>query len=86
MYTASNVPQGAAPSITSFTATSSTGAGSSVTLSWSVSNASYLIVSPQAGAVRGASVTVRPAQTTTYTLYATNQYGRSQATVTVNVP
>jgi len=23
---------------------------------------------------------------TTYTLYATNQYGRSQATVTVNVP
>jgi hypothetical protein len=86
LYTASNVPQGAAPSITSFTATSSTGAGNSVTLSWSVSNASYLIVSPQAGAVRGTSVTVSPAQTTTYTLYATNQYGRSQATVTVNVP
>jgi len=86
VYTATNVPQGAAPSITSLTASSSTGAGSSVTLSWSVSNASYLIVSPQAGAVRGASVTVSPAQTTTYTLYATNQYGRSQATVTVNVP
>src|SRR4029077_9818538 len=32
VYTASNVPQGAAPSITSYTATSSTGAGSSVTL------------------------------------------------------
>jgi hypothetical protein len=86
VYTASNVPQGAAPSIASFTATSSTGSGSSVTLSWSVSNASYVIVSPQVGAVRGTSVTVSPAQTTTYTLYATNQYDRSMATVTVNVP
>jgi hypothetical protein len=86
VYTASNVPQSAAPSIASFTATSSTGSGSSVTLSWSVSNASYVIVSPQVGAVRGTSVTVSPAQTTTYTLYATNQYDRSMATVTVNVP
>jgi len=55
-------------------------------LSWDVSNASYVIVSPQAGAVRGTSVTVSPTQTTTYTLYATNQYGRNMATVTVNVP
>jgi hypothetical protein len=31
-------------------------------------------------------VTVKPASTTTYTLYATNQYGRTTATVTVNVP
>jgi hypothetical protein len=86
IYTASNVPQGAAPSIASFTATTSASAGSSVTLSWSVSNASYVIVSPQVGAVRGTSVTVNPAQTTTYTLYATNQYGRNTATVTVTVP
>jgi hypothetical protein len=86
VYTASNVPQGSAPSIASFAATSSTGSGRSVTLSWSVSNASYVIVSPQAGAVRGTSVTVSPAQTTTYTIYATNQYGRSMTTVTVNVP
>jgi hypothetical protein len=86
VYTASNVPQGAAPSITSFTATpSSVGSGNSVTLSWDVSNAAYLIVSPQAGAVRGTSVSVSPTQTTTYTLYATNQYGRSLATVTLNV-
>jgi hypothetical protein len=86
VYIVSNVPQGAAPGIASFTATSSSGAGSSVTLSWNVSSASYVIVSPQVGAVRGTSVTVSPAQTTTYTLYATNQYGRSMATVTVNVP
>jgi hypothetical protein len=86
IYVASNVPQGSAPGIASFTATASSGAGSSVTLSWNVSNTAYAIVSPQIGAVRGSSVTVSPGQTTTYTLYATNQYGRSMATVTVNVP
>ena len=86
IYTASNVPKGAAPSIGSFTATpASVSAGGSVTLAWSVSAASYVIVSPQLGAVRGTSVSVTPSQTTTYTLYATNQYGRSTATVTVNV-
>jgi hypothetical protein len=86
VYTASNIPQGAAPGIASFTASpTSVSSGGSVTLSWNVSNASYVIVSPQAGAVRGTSVTVQPGQTTTYTLYATNQFGRSTATVTVNV-
>jgi hypothetical protein len=87
IYTASSVPQGAAPTIASFMASSSSvSAGNSVTLSWSVTNASYLIVSPQVGAVRGTSVSVNPSQTTTYTLYATNQFGRTTATVTVNVP
>jgi hypothetical protein len=86
VYTASSLPQGAAPAINSFTATpSSVGAGSSVTLSWDVSNAAYVIVSPLVGVVRGTSVSVSPAQTTIYTLYATNQYGRTMATVTVNV-
>ena len=59
--------------------------GGNATLSWDVSNASYIIISPQAGAVRGTSVTVNPAQTTTYKLYATNPYGRTTATVTVSV-
>lgn len=86
LYTASNVPTGAAPSISSFTATPSTvSAGASVTLAWNVSGASYLIVTPQRGAVRGNSVTVNPGQTTTYTLYATNQYGRTTAIVKVSV-
>jgi hypothetical protein len=86
VYTNSNVPQGAAPSIASFTAMpTSVSSGASATLSWDVSNASYVIISPQVGAVRGTSVTVQPTQTTTYTLYATNQYGRSMTTVTVNV-
>ena len=86
IYTASNVPQGAAPTIASFTASpTSVSSGTQVTLSWQASGASYLIVSPQIGAVRGNSATVKPTQTTTYTLYATNQYGRSQSTVTVTV-
>jgi hypothetical protein len=37
------------------------------------------------GAVRGSSVQVSPAQTTTYTLAATNQFGRTTATVKVTV-
>ena len=86
IYTASNVPHGSAPTIASFTASSaSVSAGQSVTLNWSVSNAGYLIVSPQVGSVRGTSVTVTPTATTTYTLYATNQYDRSEKTVTVTV-
>lgn len=77
IYTSANVPQGAAPTISSFTASSTTvSAGTQITLNWSVANASYLIISPQVGAVRGTSVTVTPSATTTYTLYATNQYGR----------
>jgi hypothetical protein len=87
IYTASNTPSGSAPTVTSFTASpASISAGSSATLTWNVSNASYVIISPGVGAVRGSSVTVNPSATTTYTLYATNQYDRSTATVTVTVP
>lgn len=86
IYTAANVPKGAAPSIASFMATpASAVAGSSVHLAWNVSNADYVIVSPSLGAVRGTSATVAPVATTTYTLYATNQYGRTASTVMVTV-
>ena len=86
IYTASNVPQGSAPAISSFTASSTNvSAGTPVTLNWNTSSASYLVVSPDAGAVRGTSVTVTPAATTTYTLYATNAFGRTTATVTITV-
>ncbi len=85
--TQSNVPTGATPEITSFTTSqSSVAAGTAVTLSWNVSGASYLIVTPQVGAIRGTSVSVTPAQTTTYTLNATNQFGRTTSSVTVTVP
>ncbi len=87
VYTNNTAPTGAAPAISSFTATpSSVSSGGTVTLAWATSNATYEIVSPGAGAVRGTSVTVNPTSTTTYTLYSTNQYGRNSATLTVTVP
>jgi len=86
LYTQNTVPTGAAPQITSFTASSSSiSAGTQVTLSWLVSGASYVIVSPDAGAVRSTSVAVAPARSITYTLYATNAYGRTTATVSITV-
>jgi hypothetical protein len=86
VYTTANVPKGAAPAISSFTASLSTvSAGTSVTLNWNASNAEYFIVSPEIGAVRGTSATVTPSKTTTYTLHATNQYGQTTSPVTVNV-
>jgi len=87
VYTNSNYPTGAPPTIASFTASAThVASGGSVNLSWNTSNDDYLIVSPGLGTVRGTSATVNPAATTTYTLYATNQYGRTSATVVVNVP
>jgi hypothetical protein len=86
IYTAANVPTGANPVIASFTASSqSVSAGTPVTLSWNVTGASYLIVSPDIGAVRGTSAVISPSQSTTYTLYATNAFGRTTATVNITV-
>lgn len=86
LYTPDNVPTGPLPVISSFTANPSTiSPGQPVTLSWTVSGASYFVVSPQVGAVRGNSINVFPAATATYTLYGTNAYGRSTATVKVTV-
>ncbi len=86
LYTSANIPTGPAPTISSFTASPATiNSGGSSLLSWSGSGASYYIVSPQIGAVRGTSVMVSPTATTTYTLYSTNQYGRTTATAKVTV-
>jgi len=86
LYAQNNVPTGAAPQITSFTAsTRSIPAGTPVTLSWQVTGASYVIISPDAGAVRGTSISVTPAHSTTYTLYATNAFGRTAASVPITV-
>jgi hypothetical protein len=87
VYTSANVPQGSAPMISSFSASTANpvSRGTAVTLSWNATNASYFIVSPQIGAIRGATTVVVPSQTTTYTLYATNQFGRTTATLTITV-
>src|SRR5271168_703191 len=61
LYTPGNVPAGAKPVISSFTASAATvSAGQPVTLSWKVSGASYFLVAPQVGALRGNSVVVTP--------------------------
>jgi hypothetical protein len=86
LYTQSNIPTGPAPQINSFTASAnSVTAGTPVTLSWQVIGASYVILSPQIGPIRTTTVSVSPAQTTTYTLYATNAFDRAMATVTITV-
>ena len=88
VYTDANVPSGPAPTISSFTANpTSVSAGQIVTLSWSDNGATYNIISPTVGPIRGASgnVIVQPAGTTTYTFSATNDFGRATASVTVTV-
>jgi hypothetical protein len=87
VYTSANYPTGSAPTISSFTASAPhVASGGSATLSWNAGTADYVIISPGLGAVRGNTATVKPTATTTYKLYATNQYGRTTATVTVTVP
>jgi hypothetical protein len=84
-WDANSAPTGVAPTISSFTASSSTvTSGSPVTLTWTTSNDSYDFID-KLGGVRDGSITITPAATTTYTLNATNQYGRSTKQVTVVV-
>lgn len=76
-----------APTISSFVATpSSIQSGGSSTLSWSVSGATSLSISPEPGDVTGqSSAEVSPTVTTPYTLTATNANGDTEATATVTV-
>src|SRR5271165_1535684 len=86
LYTNANGPSGPAPQIAQFIASAnSVSAGTPVTLSWQVTGASYVIVSPGVGATRGTSVSVSPSATTTYTLYATNAFGQTAASTTITV-
>ena len=87
VYTNSDVPTGPSPIVSGFTANPTHVAkGKPVTLSWTTSDEIYNLISPIVGPVRGNSVTVNPKVTTTYTLYSTNQYGRTTASVKVTVP
>lgn len=84
-YDDATAPTGAPPTINSFTASASTvAAGAPVTLTWNTANDSYDFID-LLGGVRGGSVTFTPTATATYTLNATNQYGRSTSQVTVTV-
>ncbi|HEY6487901.1 MAG: putative Ig domain-containing protein [Terracidiphilus sp.] len=84
-YDDATAPTGAPPTINSFAASASTvTAGTPVTLTWNTANDSYDFID-LLGGVRGGSVTFTPTATATYTLNATNQYGRSTSQVTVTV-
>ncbi|MGB8260868.1 MAG: Ig domain-containing protein [Terracidiphilus sp.] len=84
-WDANTAPTGAAPVISSFTASHSpVASGTQVTLNWEVTGDSYDYID-KLGGVRGGSVTVIPTATTTYTLSSVNQFGRSTAQVTVTV-
>ena len=86
VYTPGNVPTGPAPILSSLTANPKTiSPGQSSTLTWNVANATYTIVSPEIGPVRNTTAIVHPATTTTYKVYATNQYGRTTKSVKVIV-
>ena len=87
VYTSSDVPTGASPIVSGFIASPTHVAkGKAVTLSWTTTDTTYNIISPAIGPARGNSATVHPKATTTYTLYSTNQYGRTTASVKVTVP
>src|SRR5207247_9731305 len=69
VYTPDNVPTGPSPVVSSFTANPPTiTVGESSTLSWSVTNAIYTIVSSEVGPLRETSALVQPTVTTTYKL------------------
>jgi hypothetical protein len=86
VYTASNIPSGAAPQIMNLSASATNvSAGTSVTISWQTTGASYVILSPEIGALRGTSAVVKPSATTTYTVYATNAFGQTKSSITITV-
>jgi hypothetical protein len=86
VYTPDNVPTGPSPVVSSFTADPPTiTAGQSSTLSWNVTKAIYTIVSPEVGPSRATTAIVHPTVTTTYKLYATNEFGQTVRSVTVTV-
>jgi len=83
-YDSKSAPKGAAPNITSFTASATTvPSGASVTLTPTVTGASYSYID-KVGFVRG-PMTVSPTATTTYTLTSRNAHGSDSAAVTVTV-
>ncbi|HTB98951.1 MAG TPA: Ig domain-containing protein [Terracidiphilus sp.] len=84
-YDDATAPTGNPPTIDSFTASADmVPAGTPVTLTWTTTNDSYDFID-KLGGIHGGTVTITPTATTTYTLNATNQFGRSTAVVTVTV-
>jgi sugar lactone lactonase YvrE len=82
-----STPAAPTPSVANFKASAaSITAGDSVTLTWAASNATTVTIDNGVGTVTGASVSVKPTKTTTYTLTAANSAGtKVTAAVTITV-
>ena len=84
LYDANHHPNGKKPSIKNFKASSTRVAqGTEVTLSAEIRDASYSVID-NAGFWRG-PMKVHPKETTTYTLVSNNEFGRTTASVKVEV-
>jgi PKD repeat protein len=82
------IPQVAAPTISSFTASpASITAGTSTTLNWATTGSTSVSVSPGTfgSTSQSGTMSISPSATTTYTLTATNTSGSVTATATVTV-
>ncbi|MBE0657075.1 MAG: OmpA family protein [Bryobacteraceae bacterium] len=79
-------PAGSAPTIGTFTSTLvDIGDGEGTTLTWQVEGADSVEITDLGKVAPSGSAIVRPTETRTYTLTATNQYGTSTAGVTITV-
>jgi len=88
-YDAATAPSGPPPVINAFSASATTvSSGTPVTLTYSVADDSYDYIDVAGPVPSGSgSVTVNPTATQTYTLVATNAYGRvTSSPITVKVP
>jgi hypothetical protein len=83
----SGPPPPGVPVINQFVSDADTLSGAYVTLSWNVSNATSITISPTVGSVSAiGNRQVTPAATTIYTLTATNAAGSANRTLQVTVP
>lgn len=79
-------PAGSAPKIGTFTSSPvEIGEGDSSTLTWQVEGADSVEITDLGKVSGSGSAIVRPTETRTYTMTATNQYGTQTASVTIKV-
>lgn len=78
---------GMVPLIEQFTASEATlpAGGGAIVLSWTVSGADEIAISPDIGTVEGTSVEVEVRETTTFSLTARNSAGMSEETLAVTI-
>ncbi len=79
-------PAGSAPRIGTFTSSPvEVGEGEAATLTWQVEGAESVEITDLGKVAASGSAVVRPTETRTYTMTATNQYGTETAGVTIKV-